>query len=181
MPFDIIHSKFIWIFSIFSCMCSNLSQVVTNINRPHFAVFFVVEKIILLYTIYIEWEFQIIGGEEIMPDIETIRPMLILILYLVIFIIQIILLVKAIKKKEKRKWIKAFALEIFSIILSIILWQYYESLPGYGFMAGLTYLGEVIFSIGSTILSTIMLFISICARIVIYIKSKKNNNRNANL
>lgn len=116
-----------------------------------------------------------------MPDIETIRPLFILIFYLVIFIIQIILLVKAIKKKETKSWVKVFLLEVFSIIISITLWQYYEILPGYGFMPGLSYLGEVLFSFVSTILSAIMLFITICTKIIIYIRSKKSNNENTDL
>ena len=112
-----------------------------------------------------------------MPDIETIRPLFILILYLVIFIVQIILLVKAIKKKETKSWVKVFLLEIFSIILSIVLWQYYENLPKHGFMAGLSYFLEIISSLGSTILSAIMLFITICTKIIIYIKNRNNNDK----
>ncbi|MBO5180242.1 MAG: hypothetical protein J6B87_07865 [Clostridia bacterium] len=103
----------------------------------------------------------------------SIETLLVLILYLVIFIGQIVLLVKAIKKKETKSWIKVFLLETFSIIISITLWQYYENLPGYGFMPGLSYLGEVLFSFASTILSVVMLLITICAKIIIYIKSKK--------
>ncbi|MBR4110909.1 MAG: hypothetical protein IKK43_04410 [Clostridia bacterium] len=111
----------------------------------------------------------------------SIETLLVLILYLVIFIGQIVLLVKAIKKKETKSWVKVFLLETFSIIISITLWQYYENLPGYGFMPGLSYLGEVLFSFGSAILSVIVLLITICAKIIIYIKSKKNNNKNTDL
>lgn len=111
----------------------------------------------------------------------SIETLLVLILYLVIFIGQIVLLVKAIKKKETKSWIKVFLLEVFSIIISITLWQYYEILPGYGFMPGLSYLDEVLFSFGNTILSAIMLFITICTKIIIYIKSKKSNNENTDI
>lgn len=100
-----------------------------------------------------------------------------LILYLVVFIVQIILLVKAIKKKENKKWIKVFVLEVFSIIISIILLFYYESLPGYGFMPGLSYLGEILLSFGVAILYSVMLFITICAKIIIYEKHQKQQGK----
>lgn len=99
------------------------------------------------------------------------------ILYLVVFVVQIILLVKSIKKKEKKYWINVFVLEIFSIIISISLWFYYESLPGYGFMPGLSYLGEILLSFGVAILYSIMLFITICAKIIIYERHQKQQGK----
>ena len=100
-----------------------------------------------------------------------------LILYLVVFIVQIILLVKSIKRKEIKNWIKVFTLEVFSIIISISLLFYYESLPGYGFMPGLSYLGEILLSFGVAILYSIMLFITICAKIIIYEKHQKQQGK----
>lgn len=100
-----------------------------------------------------------------------------LILYLIVSIVQIILLVKSIKRKEIKNWIKVFALEVFSIIISTILLFYYNSLPGYGFMPGLSYLGEVLLSFGVAILYSVMLFITICTRIIIYEKHQKQQGK----
>ncbi len=98
-------------------------------------------------------------------------------IYTVTFIFQIIYLVKAIKNKTKKYWIKVFVLEIISIIISIILLFYYNSLPGYGFMHGLSYLVEVLVSFGVTILYSTMLFITICVKIIIFEKYQKQQGK----
>lgn len=100
-----------------------------------------------------------------------------LILYLIVFIIQIILLVKAIKRQETKNWIKVLVLEIIFILISIILLCYYNSLPGYGIMPGLSYLGEILFSFGAAILYFVMLVITICAKIIIYEKNQKQQGK----
>lgn len=89
-----------------------------------------------------------------------------LIFYLAIFVIQIILLVKSIKNKKRKLWGTLIILEIFAIVGSVILYNYYDSLPGYGFMPGLTYLGDVLFSIGFAILYLITFIITICIMIL---------------
>lgn len=94
-------------------------------------------------------------------------PYMMIIIYTIIFIFQIVFLVKAIKNKAKEYWIKVFALEIISIIISTILLFYYNGLSGYGFMPGLSYLGESLLSLGVTILYSVMLFITILIMILI--------------
>ena len=42
-----------------------------------------------------------------------------------------------------------------------------DDLPGYGFMPGLTYLGEILFSLGAVVLYCISFLISICSYIAI--------------
>ena len=98
---------------------------------------------------------------------------LLLIIYLAIFVIQIILLVKSIKKKEKKYWTSVFALEIISIIASIILYNYYENLPGYGLMPGLSYFGETLFSMGAIFLYGVMLCITSFIKIITFEKEQK--------
>ena len=95
-----------------------------------------------------------------------------LIAYLVVFILQIIFFVKAIKKKLKKFWMILFVTEIISIFVSVGLMLYYESLPGYGFMPGLSYLGEVLSSFSAMILYGILFVISAVCCIVI--REKKN-------
>ena len=51
-----------------------------------------------------------------------------------------------------------FVIEIIFIIISKIVENYYNSLPGYGFMPGLTYFGETLLSLGANTIYYIMLF-----------------------
>ena len=89
-----------------------------------------------------------------------------LITYIVILIFQIILFVITIRKKKKL-WRILFSAELILLLISIELMIYYNNLPGYGFMPGLTYLGEVLFSFGAVVLYCISFLISICSYIAI--------------
>ena len=79
-----------------------------------------------------------------------------LIAYIIVFIVQLIFFVKAIRKKTKKFWIGLFLIEIIPILIAIGLMLYYESLPGYGFMPGLSYLGEILSSFGAVVLYAVM-------------------------
>ena len=89
-----------------------------------------------------------------------------LIIYIVILILQIILLVITIRKKTKKLWRTLFSIELIPMLISIGLMIYYNNLPGYGFLPGLSYLGEVLFSLGAAVLYGISFLISICSCIV---------------
>lgn len=94
-----------------------------------------------------------------------------LISYILIFTFLIITLIKCFKKKIK--WYRLFLYEIISIILSIIFMTYYDSLPGYGFMPGLSYLGEVLISFGAIVLFSVLLVITIFLKFIIFLKKKE--------
>ena len=96
-----------------------------------------------------------------------------LITYIVIFTFQIILFVITIRKKTKKLWRILFSAELIPLLISIGLMIYYNNLPGYGFMPGLTYLGEVLFSFGAVVLYCISFLISICSYIAISYKQRK--------
>ena len=49
----------------------------------------------------------------------------------------------------------------FKTYSNLYVMIYYNNLPGYGFMPGLTYLGEVLFSFGAVVLYCISFLISI--------------------
>lgn len=87
--------------------------------------------------------------------------------YIIILKFQIILFVIAVSKKIKKLWWILFSAELIPLLISIELMIYYNNLPGYGFMPGLTYLGEVLFSFGAGVLYCISFLISICSCIVI--------------
>ena len=99
-----------------------------------------------------------------------------LIIYIVILIFLIANFVKCLKNKAK--WSRLFIFEIFSTILSAILLMYYNNLPGSGFMPGLTYLGEVLFSFGAMILYSIILAITSITKLLLYLLEKKNQGKN---
>lgn len=100
---------------------------------------------------------------------------LILIIYILAFIIQIVCLVKCIK--NKLKWSILIFFEIISIITAMFLMNYYESLPGSGFMPGLTYLGEILGSFASMILYIAMLIITLIIKIIIFLINKKKEGK----
>ena len=89
-----------------------------------------------------------------------------LITYIAILILQIILLVISIRKKTKKLWRILFSIELIPMFISIGVMIYYNNLPGYGFMPGLSYLGEVLSSFGAAVLYGISFLVSICSRIV---------------
>lgn len=89
-----------------------------------------------------------------------------LITYIAILILQIILLVITIRKKTKKLWRILFSIELIPMFISIGVMIYYNNLPGYGFMPGLSYLGEVLSSFGAAVLYGISFLVSICSRIV---------------
>ena len=102
---------------------------------------------------------------------------ILLILYLLGFAFQIILLVKSIKKKNNKYWIMTFVIEIIFIIISKIVENYYNSLPGYGFMPGLTYFGETLLSLGANTIYYIMLFITMLTKIVTFEREQKRQGK----
>lgn len=93
------------------------------------------------------------------------------IIYILFFIFLIVKLIKCLKNKAS--WKMLFLLEFFSIIISFVLMRYYDSLPGSGFMPGLTYLGEWIACFGATILFVAMLVISTIIKLIKFIVNKK--------
>ena len=100
---------------------------------------------------------------------------MILIIYILAFITQIVCLVKCIK--NKLKWSILIFFEIISIITAMLLMNYYDSLPGSGFMPGLTYLGEVLGSFAAMILYIAMFIITITIKIIILLINKKKQGK----
>ena len=76
-------------------------------------------------------------------------------------------------QENKKLWRILFSAELIPLLISIGLMIYYNNLPGYGFMPGLTYLGEVLFSFGAVVLYCISFLISICSYIAISNKQRK--------
>ncbi len=93
------------------------------------------------------------------------------VVYILTLIGLIIIFVRCIKKKSK--WSKLFLFGGLAIAAATFFAVFYNSLPGKGMMPGLTYFGEVIFSILAVWGFTIFIGISLIVRIIIYLKERK--------
>lgn len=94
-----------------------------------------------------------------------------LILGLCLILIQIVFCVITVIKNAKWKWLYAFL--GISYVVSVTLVVYFESLPGEGFMPGLSHLGDVLTAFTCAAVSVLLLFVSICIKIV---RDEKCNN-----
>lgn len=97
-----------------------------------------------------------------------------IILYIIVLIVQIICLIKAIKSDRNRSWLCLCGFEIVAIVCVVAILFYYNNLPALGFMPGLTYLGEVLTCFAAIIVYFIMLFVTICAKIIVYERAQKS-------
>jgi len=94
-------------------------------------------------------------------------------IYSLVFILQIVLLIKSVRHKTKKLWAVLLLSELVSLAVATCLKEYYNSLPGYGFMPGFTYMGEVLCSFGASVLYGAVFLISACIFIVIEEKRKQ--------
>ena len=93
------------------------------------------------------------------------------ILYIFLLALQVLSFILAIRRKTKRYWISLFVLEAASAVLAWRLGVWFDSLPGYGFMPGLTYISETLFGYGTAVFS---LGIAALSAILWIVLKKKN-------
>ena len=93
------------------------------------------------------------------------------IFYIFLLALQVLSLILAIRRKSKRYWISLFLLEAVSAVLAWRLGVWFDSLPGYGFMPGLTYISETLFGYGTAVIS---LGIAVLSAILWIVLKKKN-------
>jgi len=84
-----------------------------------------------------------------------------LVAYIMILALQIALLVLSLQKKRRKLWLSLFLVEVIPMLIANSLRIYYDSLPGHGLMPGLTYIGEVLYSYGASIIYCVMLLVSV--------------------
>ena len=96
------------------------------------------------------------------------------IVYIAIFLFLIVDFVLCLMGKTK--WIWLFVIEAISAVLAAGLWIYYSGLHGYGFMPGMSYLGEIVLSIGALILYAIMLVVTSVTGLILC-RVRKNKNK----
>ncbi len=90
------------------------------------------------------------------------------ILYISLLAIQVPSFILAIRRKSKRYWVSLFVLESVSAVLAWRLGVWFDGLPGYGIMPGLSYLTETLLSYGAAILYGVMLVGSAVTGIVLH-------------
>lgn len=91
---------------------------------------------------------------------------MLLIGYILILIALVAMLILSIRKNTRLHWVVLFSTELVSMLVSFGLARYFDALPGYGFMPGLSYLEEVVASYGAMIVYGVTLLISIIFVIV---------------
>lgn len=89
-----------------------------------------------------------------------------LVIYILIFILQIVFLVNAVRRKTKKHWVIIFMADLIPMIIAYCLMAYFNNLPGYGFMPGFSYLGEILLSLLALVVYGIMLLVTIILSIV---------------
>ncbi len=89
-----------------------------------------------------------------------------LIVYLLLLALQIVWLVIAMKKPCIRSFAILYLLEIVSGAGSYLIGRHYDSLPGSGFMPGLTYFAEAILGYGASFVFLGMLGLSLLLGLV---------------
>ena len=75
------------------------------------------------------------------------------ILYILLLAGQVILLIFAIRRKSIAYWMATWITEALSAALAWGLGVYYDGLPGYGIMPGLTYFAEALLGYGTALIS----------------------------
>jgi hypothetical protein len=95
----------------------------------------------------------------------------VVIFYIFLLALQVLSLILAIRRKSKRYWISLFILEAVSAVLAWRLGVWFDHLPGYGFMPGLTYISETLFGYGTAAIS---LGIAALSAILWIVLKKKN-------
>ena len=93
------------------------------------------------------------------------------IFYILLLALQVLSLILAVRRKSKRYWISLFLLETVSAVLAWRLGVWFDNLPGYGFMPGLTYISETLFGYGTAVIS---LGIAALSAILWIVLKKKN-------
>ena len=93
------------------------------------------------------------------------------ILYIFLLLLQVALLILAICRRTIGYRFTSLIASLLSAALTWGLGAYYDSLPGYGFMPGLTYIGEALFGYGTAVISLGIAALSAILWIVLKMKN----------
>jgi len=82
-------------------------------------------------------------------------------IYLMVFAALCALLVRTAKGDRDRDWGRLFGFELLAVIASFCAIHIFDALPGGGMMPGLTWLGEVLYSMGAVAVYAVLLLITV--------------------
>ena len=94
------------------------------------------------------------------------------ILYILLLAGQVILLIFAIRRKSIAYWMATWITEALSAALAWGLGVYYDGLPGYGMMPGLTYFAHTLYSMAAAVAYGCLLLVSLLLGLWQYLKKK---------
>ena len=93
------------------------------------------------------------------------------IFYIFLLALQVLSLILAIRRRTTGYRFTSLIASLLSAALTWGLGVYYDSLPGYGFMAGLTYISEALFGYGTAVISLGIAALSAILWIVLNMKN----------
>ncbi len=102
---------------------------------------------------------------------------MLLFFYLLALAIQIVMFVGCLKKPVRVRWSLLFLCELCALTAAVYFSTYYNALPGYGMMPGLTYFAETLYSAAGAVVYLCMLLVSVLACVIVKLKSKNNGER----
>ena len=105
---------------------------------------------------------------------DSVLETVLLIIYLAVLAIQIVLFVRCIRQHSLKRWLILFVFEAASLVTAFLLMRYFDNLPGYGIMPGLTYFAATMYSLGAAVLYGIMLLLSFVTAIITQIRKESS-------
>lgn len=105
-------------------------------------------------------------------NIQLVIKILLLLIYIILFVIQLVSLILFIRKKKQKYWVCSSITAMISSIAANRIMFYYDGLPGYGPLPGLTYFSEWIYSFWASIIFAGMFLLSIFLKIILKVRTK---------
>ena len=99
---------------------------------------------------------------------------MILLVFAVLLVLVIVLFVRLIRRKTGAPVL--LLTELASAAFSLGMARYYDSLPGYGFMPGLSYLGEILAGVCAAAIFAFLFLVSVCVLLWRYWRRKRENH-----
>ena len=97
---------------------------------------------------------------------------MLLFFYVLAWALQILMLVGCLKKPVRVRWSMLFLCELCALTASVYFSVYYNALPGFGMMPGLTYFAETLYSMAGVVVYLAMLLLSVLACVMMKLKHK---------
>lgn len=97
---------------------------------------------------------------------------MLLFFYLLALAIQIVMYAGCLQKPVRVRWSMLFLCELCALTAAVYFTYYYNALPGYGMMPGLTYFAETMYSMAGAAVYFCMLLVSVLTCVILKLKHK---------